>query len=170
MLKETFLFFFPRTPLINNFKIINEWRVGLERMCPSRQQNNNNNNKQHISSKEANIPKRKVHVFSTFKWAKFFQLLIQSLILQTLGSKVCKGRYTKGKSMFSLRLVRSAMYGATFKLVTTVIFVTLKDGSLQIDILVSNNCFSYRNVYQNGVKALSKMVNYFLCQKAQKFV
>ena len=140
------------------------------RMCASRKQNNNNN-KQHISSKVANIPNRKVHVLSTFKWTKFLQLLIQSLILQTLGSKVCKERYTKGESMFPLRLVGSAMYGATFKLVTTVVLITLKDGSLQIDILVSNNCFSYRNVFQNSVNALSKMVNncfFFNLSKSSK--
>ena len=41
---------------------------------------------------------------------------------------------------------------------TTVIFETLKDGSLEINRLALNNGFSYRNVFQNGVNALSKMV------------
>ena len=41
---------------------------------------------------------------------------------------------------------------------TTVIFGTLKD-SLEINSLALNNCFNYyRNVFQNGVNALSKMV------------
>ena len=35
-------------------------------------------------------------------------------------------------------------------------FETLKDGSFQINSLVSNNCFSYRNVFQTGVNALLK--------------
>ena len=48
----------------------------------------------------------------------------------------------------------------------------LKDDSLQINSLAFNNCFSYRNVFQNGVNALSKMVfkNPLFCQKAQNFV
>ena len=41
---------------------------------------------------------------------------------------------------------------------TTVMFGTLKDGSLEINPLALNNCLSYRNVFQNGVNALSKMV------------
>ena len=34
----------------------------------------------------------------------------------------------------------------------TIIFGTLKDGSLLINTLASNICFSYRNMFQNGVK------------------
>ena len=35
----------------------------------------------------------------------------------------------------------------------------LKDGSLQINSLALNvNCFDFRNIYQNDVDALSKMV------------
>ena len=41
---------------------------------------------------------------------------------------------------------------------TTVIFGTLKDDSLQINSFALDNCFSYRNVFQNGVNALSTMV------------
>ena len=41
---------------------------------------------------------------------------------------------------------------------TTVIFGILKVGNLEIDSLILNNCFSYRNVFQNGVNTLSKMV------------
>ena len=34
----------------------------------------------------------------------------------------------------------------------------MKDGSLLIHSLISFNCFSFRNLYQNGTNALSKMV------------
>ena len=50
----------------------------------------------------------------------------------------------------------------------TVIFGTLKDGSLLINTLASNICFSYRNMFQNGVNALSKIVDAFL-SKSSKF-
>ena len=38
----------------------------------------------------------------------------------------------------------------------TVIFGAMKDGSLLINMFASNNCFNYRNIFQNGVDALSK--------------
>ena len=50
----------------------------------------------------------------------------------------------------------------------TVIFGTMKDESLLIDTLASNTCFSYRNMFQNGVDALSKIVDAFL-SKSSKF-
>ena len=50
----------------------------------------------------------------------------------------------------------------------TVIFGTLKDGSLLINTLASDICFSYRNTFQNGVDALSKIVDAFL-SKSSKF-
>ena len=50
----------------------------------------------------------------------------------------------------------------------TVIFGTLKDGSLLNNTLASNICFSYRNMFQNGVDALSKIVDAFL-SKSSKF-
>ena len=50
----------------------------------------------------------------------------------------------------------------------TVFFGTLKDGSLVINTLASNICFSYRNMFQNGVDALSKIVDAFL-SKSSKF-
>ena len=50
----------------------------------------------------------------------------------------------------------------------TIIFGTLKDGSLLISTLASNICFSYRNKFQNGVDALSKIVDAFL-SKSSKF-
>ena len=50
-------------------------------------------------------------------------------------------------------------------------FGTLKDGSLEINSLALNNCFSYRNIFQNDVNALSKMVlkNLFYLSKSSKF-
>ena len=56
----------------------------------------------------------------------------------------------------SLILIGSAMSG--YKCRTTVIFETLKDGSLEINSLALNNCFSYRKIFQNDVNALSNMV------------
>ena len=50
----------------------------------------------------------------------------------------------------------------------TVIFGTLKDGSLLINTWASNICFSYRNMFQNGVDALSKIFDAFL-SKSSKF-
>ena len=50
----------------------------------------------------------------------------------------------------------------------TAIFGTLKGGSLLINTLASNICFSYRNMFQNGVDALSKIVDAFL-SKSSKF-
>ena len=50
----------------------------------------------------------------------------------------------------------------------TVIFGTLKDRSLLINTLASKICFSYRNMYQKGVDALSKIVDTFL-SKSSKF-
>ena len=50
----------------------------------------------------------------------------------------------------------------------TVIFGTLKDRSLLINTLASNISFSYRKMFQNGVDALSKIVDAFL-SKSSKF-
>ena len=49
-----------------------------------------------------------------------------------------------------------------------IIFGTLKDESLLINTLASNICFSCRNMFQNGVDALSKIVDAFL-PKSSKF-
>ena len=49
----------------------------------------------------------------------------------------------------------------------TVIFGKLKDGSLLINTLASNICFSYRNIFQNGVDALPKIVDAFLSKSAK---
>ena len=48
----------------------------------------------------------------------------------------------------------------------TVIFGTLKDGSLLNNTLASNICFSYRNTFKNGVDALPKIVDAFLSKSS----
>ena len=52
----------------------------------------------------------------------------------------------------------------------TVIFGTLKDGSLLINALASNICFSYRNMFQNGVDALTKIVDAFLSKSLKSYL
>ena len=49
-----------------------------------------------------------------------------------------------------------------------VIFGTLNDGSPLINTVASNICFSYRKMFQNGIDALSKIVDAFL-SKSSKF-
>ena len=58
--------------------------------------------------------------------------------------------------------------GFTFRI--TVIFGTLKDGSLSINTVASNICFSYRNMFQNGVDALSKIVDAFLSKRLKFYL
>ena len=48
-------------------------------------------------------------------------------------------------------------------------FGKLKDDSLWINSIAWNNCISHRNVFQNGINALSKWWTIF-CQKAHNFV
>ena len=70
------------------------------------------------------------------------------------------------------------MFGATFNLVThvatcrtAIIFGTLKDDSLLINTLTSNNCLCHCNVFQIGVNPFSKMVDPdFFAKKAQNYV
>ena len=51
---------------------------------------------------------------------------------------------------------RNFQHGYTCR--TNLIFGTLKESFLKIKCLPLNNCFNCRNVLQNGIKALSKMV------------
>ena len=53
-------------------------------------------------------------------------------------------------------------------IVTRVGLGTMKDDSLSINTLASNNSLCHRDVFQNGVKTFSKMVNHFL-PKSTKF-
>ena len=78
-------------------------------------------------------------------------------------------RSLKGYESFLHKTVRVCHVYCTFKIGftcrITVIFGTLKDGSLLINTLASNICFSYRNMFQNGVDALSKIVDAFFSKK-----
>ena len=80
--------------------------------------------------------------------------------------------HLKGTSGFFIRLFGICQVYCNFKLGytcrITVIFETLKGGSLLINTLASNICFSYRNMFQNGVDTLSKIVDAFL-SKSSKF-
>ena len=58
--------------------------------------------------------------------------------------------------------------GFTCRITVIFGFGTLKDGSLLINTLASNICLSYRKMFQNGVDALSKVVDAFL-SKSSKF-
>ena len=53
---------------------------------------------------------------------------------------------------------------------TTVIYGTLKDDSLLIDILASNNCLIHRILFQNSVNTLSKMVNHLLSKRLKFYI
>ena len=44
---------------------------------------------------------------------------------------------------------------------TTIIFGTIKDYNLSINILASNNCLCHRNLFKNGVNSFSLMVDHF---------
>ena len=59
----------------------------------------------------------------------------------------------------SKRHVRSSMFTATFKLVSRVIFGTMKDGSLVINTLASFKCLTWRSLFWNGANDMSEMVN-----------
>ena len=63
-------------------------------------------------------------------------------------------------------LVGPTMFGATFKTCltcrTTTILRALRDGSLRINSLIINNCFSYRNILQYGVNVCQKCLFSFL--------
>ena len=55
---------------------------------------------------------------------------------------------------------------------TTVIFGITKDGSLVFNTLASRNCFTCRNLFQNGANDMSESLTYetAFCKKAQNFV
>ena len=55
---------------------------------------------------------------------------------------------------------------------TTVIIGITKDGSLVLNTLTSWNCFSCRNLFQNGANDMSECLTFetAFCKKAQNFV
>ena len=71
---------------------------------------------------------------------------------------------------FSITLLESAVFTATWNLVTRVrllsFFGTLKYENLLINMVSPNNCFSYRNIFQNGIEAKSKIVDAFLSKNS----
>ena len=73
--------------------------------------------------------------------------MMDSRLHGSFGVITCGACQLKALKPECLILVGSGLFGATFYLVT-----------LKINTLPSNNCFSHRNVLQNGVSALSKMV------------
>ena len=77
---------------------------------------------------------------------------------------VC-GCVNKGYGKFSLRLIGSAMFGASFNL---MIFGKVKDDSLSIHAIALNHCLCHRNVFENGVNTISKIIYHFLL-KSSKF-
>ena len=93
----------------------------------------------------------------------------------------CSGSVFKRRHLYVVHLRVRAVFHKTFRVChvycnfklgftyrITINFGTLKDGSLLINTLASNICFSYRNMFQNGVNALSKIVDAFL-SKSSKF-
>ena len=52
----------------------------------------------------------------------------------------------------------------------TMSFGTLEDETFLIDIVASNNYFSYRNIFQNGVDALSKIDDTFFDKKGENLI
>ena len=51
-----------------------------------------------------------------------------------------------------------------------VIFGTLKDGNFLINVLASNNCFSYRKIFQNGIDTKSKIIDAFLSNSSKFYL
>ena len=82
-------------------------------------------------------------------WHKHLNLRVQAFFHKTV--RVCHV-YCNFKIGFTCRI--------------TVILRTLKDGSLLINTLASNICFSYKNIFQNGVDALPKIVDAFLSKSS----
>ena len=59
-----------------------------------------------------------------------------------------------------------------FRCQTTVIFGITKDGSLVFNTLASWNCFTCRNLFQNGANDMSECLTFetAFCKKVQNFV
>ena len=99
-----------------------------------------------------------VHLINTWDMVKYWYNLQAPLRVQAVFHKtvrVCH-IYCNFKLGFMCRI--------------TVIFGTLKDGSLLINTLAPNICFSYGNMFQNGVDALSKIVDAFLSKRSKFYL
>ena len=117
------------------------------------------------------------HNISSSAWSCFrlnFMILIQFRVEANIGSIyhayditcVLRVRAVFHKTVRVCHVYCNLKIGFTCRI--TVIFGTLKDGSLLINTLASKICFNYRNMFQNGVDALSKIVDAFL-SKSSKF-
>ena len=85
---------------------------------------------------------------------------------QTYGNKMClRVRAFFHETVRVCHVYCNFKIGFTCRI--TVIFGTLNGGSLLINTLASNICFSYRNMFQNGVDALLKIVDAFLSQSSK---
>ena len=114
--------------------------------------------------------------------SKLLLLLLFTKMSLTPEDFIPKGRFTdtqvygirnslRGRAFFH-KTVRVCHVNCNFKIGfkcwITVIFGSLKDGSLLINTLASNIWFSHRNMFQNGVDTLSNIVDAFL-SKSSKF-
>ena len=92
----------------------------------------------------------------------FHQFLIITKTFR--GSRILRIRAFFHKTVRVCHVYCNFKIGFTGRII--VIFGTLKDGSLLINTLASNICFSYRNICQNGVDALPKIVDAFLSKSS----
>ena len=84
--------------------------------------------------------------------------------------KILKGTNGRQKT-YEIFHVYSIFYSG-FMCQTTVIFGITKDGSLVLNTLASWNCFTCRNLFQNGTNDMSECLTFetAFCKKAQNFV
>ena len=98
--------------------------------------------------------------------------LINTTYMHGLKSIVCNHKeqvnYLRVRAFFHKTVRVYCNFKIGFKCRITVIFGTLKDRSLLINTLASNICFRYRNMFENGVDVVSKIVDAFL-SKSSKF-
>ena len=83
---------------------------------------------------------------------------------------IVKGTNGRQKT-YEIFHVYSIFYSG-FMCQTTVIFGITKDGSLVLNTLASWNCFTCRNLFQNGANDMSECLTFetAFCKKAQNFV
>ena len=84
--------------------------------------------------------------------------------------KVIKGTNGRQKT-YEIFHVYCIFYSG-FMCQTTVIFGITKDGSLVLNTLASWNCFTCRNLFQNGANDTSECLTFetAFCKKAKNFV
>ena len=87
-----------------------------------------------------------------------------------LGNVSVKGTNGRQKT-YEISHVYCIFYSG-FMCQTTIIFGITKDGSLVLNTLASWNCFTCRNLFQNGANDMSECLTCetAFCKKAQNFV